>query len=102
MNSVFNFPDNRRLIEHQLNDKPGKQLILVSYDLEHHYPGEELVHNWADLGSQKILWARSKGADNDSDLCNSYSDRTFWSVTSDDLTFSLKPLDLCRKSVPNH
>ncbi len=102
VNSVFNFPDNRRLIEHQLNDKPGKQLILVSYDLEHHYPGEELVHNWADLGSQKILWARSKGADNDSDLCNSYSDRTFWSVTSDDLTFSLKPLDLCRKSAPNH
>ncbi len=97
VNSVFTFPDNRRLIEHQLDEKPGKQLVLVSYDLAHHYPGEELVHNWADLGSQKILWARSKGAGNDSDLCDFYSDRTFWSVSSDDVSFSLKPLDLCHK-----
>jgi hypothetical protein len=95
VNSVFTFPDNRRLIERQLNDQPGKQLVLVSYDIEHHYPGEELVHNWADLGEQKILWARSKGPGRDADLCDFYSDRSFWSVTSNDLTYSLKPLDLC-------
>lgn len=98
VNAVFTFPDNRRLIEHQLKDQPGKQLVLVSYDLEHHYPGEELVHNWADLGSQKILWARSKGAGNDSDLCNYYPDRRFWSVTSDDVSYSLRPLNLCANS----
>ena len=95
VNAVFAFPDNRRLIEHQLENKPGRQLILVSYDLEHHYPGEELVHNSADLGTQKILWARSKGAGNDSDLCAFYADRAFWSVTSNDVSFTLKPLDLC-------
>jgi hypothetical protein len=98
VNAVFTFPDNRRLIEYQLKDQPGKQLVLVSYDLEHHYPGEELVHNGADLESQKILWGRSKGAGNDSDLCSFYSDRNFWSVTSNDVSFSLKPLDLCGNS----
>ena len=41
----------------------GRQLVLVSYDLDKHYPGDELVHNSADFDSQKILWARSKGAE---------------------------------------
>ena len=102
MNAAFQLPDTRALITKQLDDQPGKQLVLVSYDMSRHYPGDELVHNWADFGSQKILWARSKGPGNDSDLCHDYSDRTFWSVTTDDVSFSLKPLDLCGKSGPNH
>ncbi len=101
MNAAFQLPDTRALITKQLDDQPGKQLVLVSYDMSRHYPGDELVHNWADFGSQKILWARSKGPGNDSDLCRDYSDRTFWSVTTDDVSFSLKPLDLCGKSGPN-
>lgn len=99
MNSTYAFPDIRKMIAQQLDAKPGKHLVLVSYDLEHHYPGNELVHNFADLGSAKVLWARSKGPGNDSDLCSYYSDRTFWSVTTDDATFSLSPLDLCRGPV---
>ncbi len=94
-NATFAFPDNRRSIERELKDAPGKQLVLVSYDLEHHYPGEELVHNWANLDAQKILWARSKGDGNDSDLCVFYPDRSFWRVTTNDLTFSLQALDMC-------
>jgi hypothetical protein len=102
MNAAFQLPDTRALITKHLDDQAGKQLVLVSYDMSRHYPGDELVHNWADFGSQKILWARSKGPGNDSDLCRDYSDRTFWSVTTDDVSFSLKPLDLCGKSGPNH
>ena len=96
------FPDNRRLIEHRWRIKPGQTVgTCVLRHVSHHYPGDELVHNWADFGAQKILWARSKGPGNDSDLCRDYSDRTFWSVTTDDVSFSLKPLDLCGKSGPN-
>jgi len=95
VHSTFAFPDLRELIARHIEKEPGKQLVLVSYDMEHHYPGDELVHNGADFPSEKILWARSKGTGNDSDLCPAYSDRTFWSVTSDDLSYSLRPLQLC-------
>lgn len=98
VNSGFALPDTRTLIARQLDALPGKHLVLVTYDLGRHYPGDELVHNWADFNSQKILWARSKGAGNDSDLCSAYSDRTFWSVTTDDASYSLRPLALCNSS----
>lgn len=96
-NVIFAYPNNRRLITQDLETKPGKHLVLVSYDLEHHYPGEELVHNGADFGSEKILWARSKGFESDRQLCQVYSDRTFWMVTTDDQSFSLKPINLCEQ-----
>lgn len=95
VNSKFALPDTRTLVVDQLDKKPGKQLVLVSYDMQRHYPGDELVHNWADFDSQKILWARSKGPGHDSDLCSAYSDRTFWSVTTDDVSYSLQPLHPC-------
>ena len=100
INSTFAFPNVRALIAHQIDKEPGKHLVLVSYDMEHHYPGDELVHNGADFPSEKILWARSKGTGNDSDLCQAYSDRTFWAVTSDDVSFSLHPLQLCGMNKP--
>lgn len=96
MNAVFAFRDARKWVAQQLRDEPGKQLVLVGYDLQRHYPGNELVHNGADFNSEKILWARSKGEDNDRELCQAYSDRTFWSVKTDDVNISLTPLDLCQ------
>jgi len=95
LNSTYAFPDTRELVTQQLEQKPGKHLVLVSYDLAHHYPGDELVHNLADFNSAKILWARSKGPENDSDLCSAYGHRYFWTVTTDDLHYSLAPLNLC-------
>ena len=96
-NITFAYPDNRRLISQELENKPGRHLVLVFYDLEHHYPGEELVHNGADFDSEKILWARSKGFDSDRQLCRAYPGRTFWMVTTDDESFSLKSLNLCNQ-----
>jgi hypothetical protein len=93
----FQFPNQRRAIAEQLKNQPGKHLVLVSYDMERHYPGNELVHNGADFGSEKILWARSKGEGNDSDLCSAYPDRTFWRVTTDDEHLSVGELGLCGK-----
>ena len=94
-NSTFAFPDTRKLITQQLERKPGENLVLVSYDLERHYPGDELVHNGADFDTEKILWARSKGTESDRELCQAYPNRMFWSVETDDVQFSLRPVDLC-------
>jgi len=93
------FPNIRQAITEQLDKRPGKQLVLVSYDLERHYPADELVHNGADFASQKILWARSKGADSDKELCRYFADRSFWSVTTDDHTYSLAPISLCNSQL---
>ena len=93
MNPPFLTPDTRALITQQLSAIPGKQLVIVAYDMARHYPGTEFVHNRADFDTEKILWARSK--ENDADLCAAYGDRTFWSLTTDDTSYSLKPLALC-------
>ena len=94
-NITFRLPDIRTSVTRQLEARPGKHLVLVSYDMARHYPGDELVHNGADFASEKILWARSKGAGNDVALCSAYPDRTFWSVTSDDISSTLQPLPGC-------
>lgn len=96
MNAKSTFPDARKQLIQLLEEEPGKQLVLVSYDRDRHYPGNELVHNGADFNTEKILWARSKGHESDAELCRAYSDRTFWSVTTDDTNVSLNPLNLCR------
>lgn len=93
--TIYGFPNTRDLVIRRLKHEPGKQLVLVSYDLERHYPGNELVHNGANFESEKILWARSKGVGKDFDLCSAYSDRMFWSVITDDKSYSLRRLDLC-------
>lgn len=96
MNTVFAFRNARKLVAEQLETVPGKHIVLVSYDPQRHYPGNELVHNGADFSSEKILWARSKGVGKDSDLCHAYPDRTLWSVVTDDVNVSLNGLDLCK------
>ena len=95
MNAHFRLPDTRVLIARRLANQPGRQLVLVSYDMEDHYPGDELVHNGAEFPGEKILWARSKGRGKDFDLCRAYPDRTFWGVTTNDVTYSLTPLAIC-------
>ena len=62
----------------------------------HHQGADEVVHNGAEFSEEAILWARSMGAKKDSELCQAYRGRTFWSLTTDDSQASLRPLDLCR------
>ena len=97
MNATFRPPNQRELISEQLNARSGKHIVLVSYDVERHYPGNELVHNGAQLDGQNIVWARSKGAGNDSDLCAAFPGRIFWRVVTDDDQFSLGETDLCER-----
>lgn len=97
VNAIYAFPNIRQMVAERLKDQPGKQLVMVTYDMDHHYPGNELVHNGAEFSTAKILWARSKGADNDADLCRDYSGRTFWNLTTDDVNYTLTPSDLCQQ-----
>jgi hypothetical protein len=97
LSTKFRFPDQRKLIAQQLEPEPGKHLVIVSYDLERHYPGNELVHNGADFGSEKVLWARDKGDKNNLDLCGAFPDRTIWRVIADDEHVTLGQLDLCKQ-----
>jgi hypothetical protein len=92
----YRFLNQRKAIAEQLEMQPGKQLVLVSYDMERHYPGNELVHNGAEFSSEKILWARDKGLEKDQDLCDAYPDRTFWIVVTDDVKLELTAIDLCK------
>lgn len=96
LNSRYALPNTRASVARQLQQYAGKQLVLVSYDLARHYPGDELVHNGADLSTAIVLWARSKGHGNDSDLCQAYADRTFWKLETDDVRYSLNPIVLCQ------
>ena len=96
INTVFASRNAREAIAQQLANTPGEHLVLVSYDLEKHYPGNELVHNGASFESEKILWARSKGNGNDTDLCRAYPGRKFWSATADDTNIVLNSLELCK------
>lgn len=98
MNASYHFPNTREEIAAQLLHVPGKHLVVVTYDMQHHYPGDELVHNGADFNSERILWARSKGSGRDAELCANYSDRKFWSVVTDDVSYTLTPIDLCGSS----
>lgn len=91
----YALPDGRKSVIQQLDQRGGKYLVLVSYDLENHYPGAELVHNWADLDVEKILWVRSKGQAADQSLCASYSTRNFISVATDDVDRVITPVRLC-------
>jgi hypothetical protein len=95
---TFHLRDGRKAVIQQLQEKPGKHLVLVSYELDRHYPTSELVHNGAEFASQQILWARSKGAEKDADLCQTFGDRDFWTVTTDDVNLRLKPLELCKRT----
>ena len=102
INANFALPDTRSHILRQLEEKPGNHLVLVSYDLARHYPGNELVHNGAELASEKVLWARSKGASRDRELCDAYSGRTFWRLKTDDQTSVLELSELCKYQETRH
>lgn len=95
MNAEYRYPNVRERVTQKLKEQGGRHLVLVAYDMPRHYPGDELVHDRADFGAQTVLWARSKGSGKDTDLCQAYSDRTFWKLTTDDVSYSLDRLDLC-------
>ena len=99
LNATFALPDNRALITRQLQAMPGKHLVIVRTIWNIIIPAT----NWCTTGPisarRRFCGRAPKGQVSDADLCRDYSDRTFWSVTTDDVSYSLRPLALC-KTIP--
>jgi hypothetical protein len=72
----------RASIVRELDASPGKHVVFVSYapdfDLD-----REWVFNGANIDSQKIVWARDMGSQENQELMDYYRDRRFWEVEAD-------------------
>ncbi len=82
-------PDGRIAIDRQLAAQPGKQLVFVRYGPQHVFT--EWVYNGADIDSQRVVWARDLGADEDDALRGYYPDRKVWLLQADAVPLKLAP-----------
>lgn len=76
------FGAQRAKVQAQLEQLPGKQLVLVRY-ASGHDPLDEWVYNLADIDGSKVVWAREMDASNNRELMHYYRDRTVWLVEPD-------------------
>jgi hypothetical protein len=84
------FGGDRAQIESQLEELPGKQLVIVRYAPDH-YPNEEWVYNSADIDGSKVVWAREMDAAHNLELTRFYADRKVWLVTPDSTPIKVTP-----------
>ena len=70
-------PRDRNSVVDQLAKEPGRQLVLVSYELAA-YDTFEWVYNGPDIDASKVVFARDLG--DNGKLFAYYKDRTFWRV----------------------
>jgi hypothetical protein len=75
-------PERRILINQQLAQLPGPQLVFVLYWPQHIFQ-EEWVYNHADIDHARIVWARDLGAADNEKLLRYYPDRTAWLLEPD-------------------
>ena len=84
------FGTERAQIEAKLEAMPGPQLVLVRYDSRHE-PLNEWVHNFADIDTSKVLWAREMDPANNRELMQYYHDRKAWLVEPDQTPAQISP-----------
>jgi hypothetical protein len=80
----------RAMILRQLQNFPGKQLVIVAYGPSHH-PDREWVYNDADIDSAKVVWARDMGDKKNQELLNYFKNRTVWLLNADHSPPHLEP-----------
>jgi hypothetical protein len=88
-NLNFGDPEKRAAINRRLEEAPGGQLVFVRYFSTHAY--QEWIHNAADPGSAKIIWALEQGADENAELQRRYPGRTVWLLEPDAIPPKLIP-----------
>ena len=72
----------REAIERQLEQLPGKQLVIVHYGPKHE-PFEEWVYNRADIDSSKVVWARELSPAENEQLIKYFAARQVWWLDAD-------------------
>ncbi len=75
-------PERRILVNQQLAQIPGKNLVFVRYWPQHIFQ-EEWVYNEADIGGARVIWARDLGPEENEKLLGYYPDRTAWLLQPD-------------------
>ena len=74
-----------------LSSLPGRQLAIVRYSLNHALLAPDWVDNDADIDSQKVVWARDMGPDQNRELFQYYKDRRVWLVEPDETPPKVAP-----------
>jgi hypothetical protein len=72
----------RAQIESRLEQKPGRQLVIVRYATDHNSL-DEWVYNAADIDGSKVIWAREMDQAENIELIHYYKDRSVWLVEPD-------------------
>jgi hypothetical protein len=85
----------RDTIIRQLQNLPGKQLVIVHYG-PHHIPHEDWINNRADIDAAKIVWARDMGDQQNRELLAYFKDRRTWRMNADEPAIELQALSADR------
>jgi hypothetical protein len=80
----------RAAIVRQLEDLPGRHLVIVRYGPEHDLE-KEWVFNAADIDNAKIVWARDMGEMDNEELLQYFHSRHVWRIDADQSTPRLEP-----------
>ena len=84
------FGVDRARIKNQLDQLPGKQLVIVRYSPKHN-PLDEWVYNAADIDGSKVVWAREMDSADNLELFHYYPDRKVWLAEPDAQPASVSP-----------
>ena len=74
----------------QLKKDNSRSLVLIEYSADHD-PGQEWVHNTADIDGQQIIWARSLDTQTNSSLIQYCHGRKIWLLQPDATPYRLAP-----------
>jgi hypothetical protein len=77
----------------QLQQLPGRQLVLVRYQPGHD-PFEEWVYNDADIDAAKVVWARDMSPAENEPLISYFGDRHIWLLEADQHPPALLPYSI--------
>jgi hypothetical protein len=80
----------RAAIANQLENSPGRHLVIVRYGPDHDLD-REWVYNAADIDGAKAVWARDMGDRDNQELLRYFHDRRVWHLNADQAPPRLEP-----------
>jgi hypothetical protein len=86
-------PERRIFVRDALDQIPGPLLVFVRYCPKHIFQ-DEWVYNGADIGGQRVVWARDLGAQEDRKLTGYYPGRSVLLLEPDARPPRLSPYEL--------